>query len=278
MTNKIAIMYDFDETLCTKNMQEYSLIPNLNTDAKTFWSNVGVTAKEGNMDLTLAYMYCIINRAKEVNYPIKRDAFQQLGKDIEYYPGVEEYFARIVEFGKQYNLEVEHFIISSGTKEIIEGCSIYSAFTKVFASEFHYDKNGFADWPALAINYTGKTQFLFRINKNALDIYDNETVNSYIAHDKRDIPFDHMIYLGDGLTDVPCMKLVKGNGGYSIGVYTNEKPATIKRLLDEDRVNFAAKADYREGSQLDTIIKNIIIKIASEDTLKAYNNQIGEIE
>ncbi|MBQ1757248.1 MAG: haloacid dehalogenase-like hydrolase, partial [Erysipelotrichaceae bacterium] len=157
-----------------------------------------------------------------------------------------------------------------GTKEIIEGCSIYDQFTKVFASEFHYDENGDADWPALAINYTGKTQFLFRINKNALDIYDSNKVNTNIAPSERDIPFDHMIYLGDGMTDVPCMRLVKASGGYSIGVYYKEKKSTVRRLLNEDRVNFALQADYREGSELISVLHDIIGKIAAEDRVRKY--------
>ena len=166
MSDKIAIMYDFDETLCTRNMQEYSLLPHLNLNPDEFWGSVVNLARTSNMDPTLAYMYLMIEEAKKRNYPIKREEFQKLGADIEYYPGVEDYFHKINEYGKSLGMQIQHFIISSGTKEIIEGCSIYDQFTKVFASEFHYDENGDADWPALAINYTGKTQFLFRINKN----------------------------------------------------------------------------------------------------------------
>ncbi len=269
MTNKIAIMYDFDETLCTKNMQEYTLLPNLQLDPAEFWGSVVRLAKESNMDPTLAYMYLMIEEAKKKNYPIKREEFQKQGKSIEYYPGVESYFALINEYGKKAGAEIQHYIISSGTKEIIEGCSIYNEFTKVFASEFHYDENGNADWPALAINYTGKTQFLFRINKNALEIYDSNKVNTNIAPDKRDIPFNHMIYLGDGMTDVPCMRLVKANGGYSIGVYYKEKKSTVRRLLQEDRVNFALQADYREGSELISTLQHIIDKITAEDKVNS---------
>lgn len=268
---KIAIMYDFDETLCTRNMQEYSLIPALNLDACTFWGSVSAMARENDMDPILAYMYLITHRSKEAGIPIKREYFQALGKDIEYYPGVESYFERINEFGRQHGATIQHYIISSGTREIIEGCSIYDRFTRVFASEFHYDEEGNADWPAVAINYTGKTQFLFRISKNALNIYDSEKVNTSIEIKDRDIPFTNMIYLGDGMTDVPCMRLVKGNGGYSIGIYTNEKHSTIKKLVAEDRVNFACQADYREDSQLDQVLKDLIIKIALEDSLKQYH-------
>ncbi len=267
---KIAIMYDFDETLCTRNMQEYSLIPDFNLDAASFWSSVAAMAREQNMDPTLTYMYLITRKAREAGLPIKRSYFQALGKDIEYYPGVEDYFQRVNAFGESLGIAVQHYIISSGTREIIEGCSIYPQFTKVFASEFHYDEEGNADWPAVAINYTGKTQFLFRISKDALNIYDSEKVNTSIDARERDIPFTNMIYLGDGMTDVPCMRLVKANGGCSIGIYTPEKQAVIRKLVDEDRVNFACSADYRENSQLDVVLKGIITRIALESNLKKY--------
>jgi hypothetical protein len=157
-------MYDFDETLCTKNMQEYSLLDNIGISAADFWGSVVKTAKECNMDPTLTYMYLLVKQAEKQGIMLRRENFQALGRNIEYYPGVESFFKRINEYGASLGAEIHHFIISSGNKEILEGCSIYDEFTKVFASEFHYDHNGNADWPAVSINYTGKTQFLFRIN------------------------------------------------------------------------------------------------------------------
>ena len=268
MNCKIALMYDFDETLCTKNMQEYSLLDNLGISADDFWGSVVKMAKEENMDPTLTYMYLLVKQAEKQGILLKRESFQALGKEIEYYPGVKSWFKRINEYGASLGAEIQHYIISSGTKEILEGCSIYNEFTKVYASEFHYDHNGNADWPSVSINYTGKTQFLYRINKNALDIYDSSRVNEYVAKDKRDIPFTNMLYFGDGMTDVPCMKLVKSNGGYAIGVYTDEKPSKIRKLVAEDRVNLALPADYNEGSLMETTIKKVINKIVLDNSLK----------
>ncbi|MGN1398947.1 MAG: HAD family hydrolase [Erysipelotrichaceae bacterium] len=261
---KVAIMYDFDQTLCTKNMQEYSLLPKLKSDPASFWQEVSELSKKDNMDSVLAYMYLMLKKAKEENLPLTRALFKQQGNNIEYYPGVVEYFDRINQFSEELGINLQHFIISSGTKEIIEGCSIYNKFTRVFASEFHYDENGQADWPALAINYTGKTQFLFRINKNCLDIYDNKTINSLTA--ERDIPFSQMIYIGDGLTDVPCMRVVKDNHGYSIAV-GNKDDSTLEKLVSDNRVNFTANCDYRQNSKLDRIIKLILQKISDEHNL-----------
>ncbi|MDO4378600.1 MAG: HAD family hydrolase [Erysipelotrichia bacterium] len=264
---KVAIMYDFDKTLCTKNMQEYSLLPLLNIEADIFWKEVSQLSQQDNMDSVLAYMYLLLKKAGENGKNLNRELFRQQGNNIEYYPGVKSYFSRINEFAKNMHIELQHYIISSGTKEIIEGCDIFPYFHRVFASEFHYNKQGVADWPAVAINYTGKTQFLFRINKNCLDIFDNTTINAYTT--QRDIPFNRMIYIGDGFTDVPCMQLVKQNNGYSIAVHTAESQ-THQKLLEDKRVNFVAEANYLSNSQLDSILKSILTKISAEERLQQY--------
>ena len=265
---KAAIMYDFDLTLSTKNMQEYSLLPALNVDADQFWGDVTEFSKKNNMDSVLAYMYKLIEYGKKNNVKLTRDFFHQFGKDIQFYPGVEEYFSRINKYAASKGILLQHYIISSGTMEIIEATSIYPYFTKVFACQYHYDENGEAIWPNLAINYTGKTQFLFRINKNSLDICDNSKINA--KNVARDIPFNHMIYIADGMTDVPCMVLVKNNGGYSIAVHDQNKN-THRQLLKDGRVNYVALADYRQGSELSNIIESIIDKIAIEEKLNQYS-------
>ncbi len=265
---KVAIMYDFDMTLCTKNMQEYSLLPTLGIEPALFWQEVEDYSVKANMDSILAYMYLLIKKAKEKNITLTRDFFNSLGKDIVYFPGVEQFFDRINNYALEHDILLQHFIISSGTKEIIDGCSIKDKFTRIFACEYHYDENGQADFPALAINYTGKTQFLFRINKNSVDVFDNSTSNSFST--ARDIPFEQMIYIGDGFTDVPCMRLVKANGGYSIAVHDKGKE-TYKKLVDDGRVNYVAVADYRENSEIDNIIRLILEKIATQHQLKKYS-------
>ncbi len=264
---KVAIMYDFDQTLCPKNMQEYSLLPTLEIDPKDFWQEVENYSIKNNMDSILAYMYLLLKKAQEKNIKLTREFFNNLGQDIIYYPAVESFFDRINKYALEHNILLQHFIISSGTKEIIDGCSIKDHFTKIYACEYHYDENGQADFPSVAINYTGKTQFLFRINKNSLDVFDNSTINS--ASTIRDIPFEQMIYIGDGFTDVPCMRLVKSNGGHSIAVYDKGKH-TYKQLLEDGRVNYVALADYSENSEIDNIIKLILKKIAIQNQLSKY--------
>jgi 2-hydroxy-3-keto-5-methylthiopentenyl-1-phosphate phosphatase len=267
MTQKfiIAIIYDFDKTLCTKAMQEYSFIPALNLKPKEFWEKSESLVKKYGMDPVLAYMFLMIKESGE--QPIHRKNFVELGKNIEFFPGVTGWFDLINSYGKENGAALEHYVISSGLKEIIEGTKICKNFKMVFGSEFHYDKNNVADWPLWAVNYTAKTQFLFRINKGALELTENEKVNDFLPDSERPVPFEQMIYIGDGTTDIPCMKLVKVNGGYSICVFGDKKDEAIK-LYSDGRVNFIAKADFQEGKPLAKLVKKIIDKIAAENRLK----------
>ncbi|HIU41181.1 MAG TPA: haloacid dehalogenase-like hydrolase [Candidatus Egerieicola faecale] len=265
-------MYDFDKTLSTKDMQEYSFIPKLGLTAQEFWAQSNALAKEQKMDRILSYMYMMVRMSKDKHQPIRREDFVALGKKIQLYPGVEDWFARINAFGLEQGVRVEHYLISSGLKEIVEGCSIFDQFKEVYASEFLYDENGVAVWPKLAVNYTAKTQFLFRINKGVLDISNDLDLNRSIPDELRPVPFRNMIYIGDGLTDVPCMKLVKLNRGQSLAVYKKEK-ATGYSLLTDKRVDLIAPADYREGKKLDTLVKMILQKMALMSRLAAEHQK-----
>ncbi|MBP3265247.1 MAG: haloacid dehalogenase-like hydrolase, partial [Acidaminococcaceae bacterium] len=232
----IALMYDFDKTLCTTDMQAYTFIPNLGMSANEFWAKASDLAEKHKMDRILAYMYLMLDEAHIHRKPIRRSDFVALGKDLELYPGVAEWFSRINRFGKEQGVTIKHYIISSGLREIIEGSSIYKEFDDVFAGEFLYDENGVACWPKNVVNYTTKTQFLFRINKGVLDISNDDDLNRFTPEEDRPVPFRNMIYIGDGLTDVPCMKLVKVNGGCSIAVYQKGKQAKVKDLILDQRV------------------------------------------
>lgn len=261
------MMYDFDKTLCTKNMQEYSFIPDMRLSPSEFWSKSNELAKKQKMDGILAYMWQMIIECKRNSKSIHRSDFVAQGKKMEFYKGVEDWFKRINEFGESQGVKIEHYIISSGLREIIEGCSIFKEFTDVFACEYLYDENDTACWPKNVVNYTTKTQFLFRINKGVMDLSDDKTLNDYTPEDERRVPFRNMIYIADGLTDVPCMKLVKVNGGYSIAVYQNRKKQEAEELLKDQRVTFIAPADYSEGSALDATVKDIITDMAIKDKL-----------
>jgi phosphoserine phosphatase len=272
----VAIMYDFDKTLCTKDMQEYTFIPSIKMESGEFWAQATEKATQEKMDRILAYMYLMLKNAKAKDVSIRRNAFKESGMNIEYYDGVKEWFARIRQFGEENGVRVRHYIISSGLKEIIEGSEIFDEFDEIYACEFLYDVDGIAVWPKQVVNYTTKTQYLFRINKGIYDISDDDSLNEYVREDSRPIPFRNMIYIGDGLTDVPCMKLVKVNGGYSIAVYTDEEK--VRSLMTDDRVNYIARADYRPGTELDELVKNIIVKMSATDRLvKKHMEQMDSV-
>lgn len=264
----VAIMYDFDNTLCTKDMQEYTFIPALNMKPSDFWEEARKLSEEEGMDRILAYMYLMLRESAAARHSIRREDFVKLGTDVEYFPGVEEWFDLINGAAAEKGIRLEHYIISSGLSEIIEGSSIYKNFKRVYACEYLYNENGIACWPKNAVNYTAKTQYLFRINKGALDLNDDTTLNTYIPENDRPIPFRNMIYIGDGMTDVPCMRLVKEYGGFSIAVYGKKYGRkTAEKLLSEHRVNFTEKADYRKDSPLYQTVSCILDKMAAEEIL-----------
>lgn len=266
--NIIAIMYDFDKTLCAKDMQEYTFIPNLGIDAASFWKEADQLRNDNKMDQVLTYMYLMFQKMAINNRPLKREYLNEMGENIELFPGLLDWFDRVNEYGKSVGMEVEHYIISSGLKEIIEGTEIGKKFKQIYASEFFYNEDGNAMWPKLAVNYTNKTQFLSRINKGVLDISDDASLNKKMFDNERRISTANMIYIGDGYTDVPCMKLTRDGGGVSIAVYTDKTINTAKNLLKDERINYMAPADYQEDSEIDEIVKKTIELMALNTKLK----------
>jgi 2-hydroxy-3-keto-5-methylthiopentenyl-1-phosphate phosphatase len=238
-----------------------------------FWRATNMLAQEKKMDAVLAYMYLMLEKAHATQQSIQRKSFVAAGKKLKFFPGVEDWFARINRFGADRDVKIEHYIISSGLREIIEGSGIMKNFREVFACEFLYNENNVACWPKNVVNYTTKSQFLFRINKGVLDLSDDNTLNKFTPEDQRPVPFRNMIYIGDGYSDVPCMKLVKSNGGYSIAVYPKGKKTKVAHLLIHGRVDYLAPADYSENSELDTIIRDIVGKMALTDSLKRKSKE-----
>ncbi len=269
----IAILYDFDNTLCTKDMQEYSFIPNLGMEAEEFWDECNTFSKQEKMDSILTCLYKMIEKTNANRMSIKRDDFVRLGRGIEFFPGVENWFDLINAYADGIGVNVEHYIISSGLKEIIEGTTIAKEFQEIYACEYYYDHNGLAVWPKMAINYTNKTQFLFRINKGVFDVSNNCDLNKVIPEDERHTPFTNMLYLGDGMTDIPCMKLVKDRGGRSIAVYKNGQKNKVDSLIIDDRVDFLAEADYREDSELCNIVKMVLDKMLTQEKLNEIHKE-----
>ena len=245
-------------------------------------------AEQHDMDEVLAYLYLMLAKAKEKNIPIKEETFINYGRQLTFFEGVESYFKRINCYAAEKNLLIEHHIISSGIREMIRGTSIAYEFKNIFASGFQYDNNGEACWPALAVNYTNKTQFLFRINKGINNAFDNRLINKIVPEDDKPVPFTNMIYIGDGETDVPAMKMVKLQGGYAVAVFnpsltlknhnhSNHANVTLD-IIRSKRADYIAPANYSENSHLDLIIKNIIDKIAADQYLIEIKNSILRIK
>ncbi len=266
---KVALVYDFDETLSTTYMQDYFLIPELGMRPEDFWREANSWSAENGVDQVTGSMYYFTQQAKKCGFRLTKENLASCGNFVVFFKGVEEWFSRINKYGRFLDLDIEHYIISSGYEEIIEGCHIRQFFKDVYGCAFAYGEDGLPVWPARVVNYSGKVQYLSKINKG-LGKYDDKAVNEYLPDDKRRIPYSRIIYFGDGMTDIPSMKMVKNHGGTAIAVYkphSRHKEKAIN-LLRENRVNFALAADYREDKEIDTVIKTILNKIATERDLE----------
>lgn len=265
----LAICYDFDKTLSPDDMQAQGYIQEVyDSGVKAFWDECRELAEANEMDSNLAYMRKMVEYAHG-RIVLTRKTLREYGSKVGLFPGVEEWFERIRDFGRQYDVIVEHYIISSGLKEMIEGTSIAKEFEQIYASSFLFDDKDVPIWPAQAINYTNKTQFLFRIEKGVLDVNDSG-VNDYFEPEKIRVPFRNIVYIGDSMTDIPCMKLVNANGGHSIAVYDNNTLDKTKayQMLTDKRIKYFTPADYTDGSDLDKLVKAIIIRTAYNEVLE----------
>ena len=274
----VAICYDFDKTLSPDDMQAQGYIESVGYDIKSFWAEYNKLAEDNDMDQNLAYMYEMMEKARG-RLVFTKDKLEEYGAKVNLFPGVEDWFERIRQYGLEQNVIVEHYIISSGLKEMIEGTTVAKsgAFEKIYASSFYFDNYGVAIWPAQVVNYTNKTQFLFRIEKGVLDIND-QGVNDYFSPEDIRVPFRNMVYIGDSDTDIPCMKLVNTYGGHSIGVYnpdTKDKKKVYKMIKD-NRIKYFASADYTDGSELDILVKSIIDRTSANEKLENISFELKD--
>ena len=264
----IGILYDFDRTLCTTDMQEYDFIKNLDMTSGAFWGEAaGITEKYG-VERILAYMFVMIKKCKEKGIPLTEEYLKKCGENVVLFDGVLSWFDRINAFGESLGVTIEHYIISSGTYEIIQGTPIAKYFKRIYACRYMYDEKGEALWPALAINYTLKTQYIYRISKGILDVTDDYNLNREQNEKLRRIAYRNMIYIGDGMTDIPCMKMLKEKGGKSIALYPAHNKASVAPLVEDERINYVCVADYSPESPLEQIVKLMIEHMAVVDKLK----------
>lgn len=266
----LAICYDFDKTLSPDDMQAQGYIQSVGYDVQKFWDESNDLAKANDMDNNLSYMWKMVQES-EGRMVFNKEKLAEYGARVKLFDGVEDWFERIRAYGKTRNVIVEHYIISSGLKEMIERTKMAraGAFEKIYASSFYFNDRGVAKWPAQVINYTSKTQFLFRIEKGVLDIND-PGVNAYFSPEEIRVPFRNMVYIGDSDTDIPCMKLVNTYGGHSIGVYdpATQNKKKVYKMMHDKRIRYYAPADYTERSELDLLVKAIIDKTAANEILE----------
>ena len=273
MLPTVALIYDFDGTLAPGNMQEFGLLQAIGyANPNDFWDLCDRIAKTNDAGGIAVVMYAIQAEAQRAGIRCTRDMLRHFGKMVQFFPGVIEWFDKINAYATQIGIEVKHYINSSGVKEMVEGCAIAHEFEQIYACTYLYDSTGEACWPAVVVDYTKKTQFLFKINKGIREVSDRVRINEFVPTEERPVPFERMIYFGDGETDVPCMRTVKTNGGHSFAVYGNEAKRTLaQQLLSEGRVNFACPADYTENGQMMEIVKRILDKIKADYTLQQHS-------
>ncbi|NLG25855.1 MAG: haloacid dehalogenase-like hydrolase [Clostridiales bacterium] len=256
-------------------MQEYGFLPGLNIEPDRFWAECREFAVRHRMDAVLAYMYKMYEKARLADRALTRAALMALGEQVAFFPGVVDWFPRVNRYGALLGLRVEHYIISSGLQEIIEGSAIAAHFKAVFAAAFLYGPDGRAIWPASAVNYTSKTQYLFRINKGILDVTNDRDLNDYTPEELRRIPFPNMIYVGDGLTDVPSMKMTRSKGGVSIAVHPPGDTRLVDAMLVQQRVDYALPADYSAGGEMERTVFMLLRRIrAMGDGAALHNRQM----
>lgn len=274
---KMAICYDFDRTLSPDDMQTFTLIPSFGVDKSEFWHESDTLAHDNLMDNNLAWMYELIKYSKFKGKSLRREYFKEIGRDVQLYDGVDTWFENVNAYADEKGIDVEHYIISSGLKEIIEGSRIAPYITRVYASSYLYSADGIAEWPAQVVNYTTKTQFIFRIAKGYLEEYD-QRVNDSVPHSDRNVDYDNIVYIGDSATDIPCMTLVKSKGGYSIGVWDPEtgNKKKVYKLFGDGRLNFYAPAVYTTDSPIFGYMKEVIDEIAAKQKQKDRRSELSD--
>lgn len=266
--NTIALVYDFDGTLSPQPMQEYTVLPKIGVEPAEFWAMVNREARETESDPMLVYMRHILEALERVKVDVKREDFAAMARAIEYFPGVATWFSRMNAYVRKRSrgqAKLQHYLISAGQKEILDGVSIRKHFKRIYASEYHFNHHGIATFPKLLVTDTIKTQFMFRINKGIEDV--TESINEHMPEAERPIPFQNIVYVGDGMTDVPSMALTKKSGGHTVAVYDpgGEKGrATCVKLLEAGRADFIAEADFRAQSRLSRRVQLLLDAIVAD--------------
>ena len=268
----VAILYDFDSTLSKSDMQNFGFIPALGMTPAEFWGATTKFSEDTGCERTLSYLYMMVKLTKQKGIKMDKQWLAKMGQNIEFFPGVLTWFKRINDYGREAGVRVEHYLVSSGNKEIVEGSAIAKEFKVLYACEFLYDEQGNPTWPKLAINYTQKTQYFFRISKGVYDANDDVGVNQKTPTHR--IPYSNIVYIGDGMTDIPAMIIAKNNGGKSIAVFPKGREDKVQGLYQDGRVNYVCQADYREGKELEKVMHLIMQGVQINSSLVQRENKV----
>jgi hypothetical protein len=266
--NTIAMVYDFDGTLCPQPMQDYTVLPSLGINAEAFWHEVATETMSSGEERMLVYMRLLLERAQQAGVKITRRELARMASQIRYYPGVSSWFERINRYVREQGkgkVKVRHYIVSAGLKEILDGCTLRKEFAQIYASQYHFDERGRATFPGRVVTDTTKTQYLFRINKGREDTRD--TINDHMEEVRRPVPFENIIYIGDAMADVPSMAVARSNGGHTIAVHNDHREGSEKicrTLLEDGRVDFIAPADYRQRAALSRRVKLLLDSVIAQ--------------
>jgi phosphoserine phosphatase len=258
----LAVVYDFDGTLTPLPMQEYTVLPELGIRADVFWREVQDEVARTGGDQILTYMRLLVEKIEENKKHLNREALRRLAAGIQYFPGVEDWFDHVHAYVRERSggaVQVKHYLVSAGLDEILAGISIRARFERIYASQYYFDHHERAVFPTIVINDTAKTQYLFRINKGREET--SESINDYMPEWERPIPFEHMLYIGDGLTDVPCMTVTKKYGGFAVAVHEPDNGKSVevcRELVRAGRIDYYAPADYRAGRELEKRVRTIL--------------------
>jgi hypothetical protein len=268
--NTIAVVYDYDQTLSPNYMQEEVLFPAFGIDARRFWKKCQELVANEGYENELAYMRVMLEYL-DIDRPTNA-RLRELGRELRFYPGLPEMFedfnaGLLTPQHEAHGIRLEHYIISSGLKALIDGSRVAPHVKAVFGCEFAEDAQGRITFPKRVISHTQKTQYLFRINKGLLEL--SQDVNDHMPAEVRPVPFEHMIYVGDGPTDVPCFAVVRQNGGHAIAVYNpaDETRSSFKKCYQltthANRVRHIAPADFRAGSHLRLLLEQMVEDVAT---------------
>lgn len=273
--NVIAVIFDFDDTLTDESTTK--LLDAHGIDSREFWGKLVKQRVDSGWDPPLAYLQLILENVGEGRPfgKLSNNHLRQFGSSLSFYQGIPNLFNDLGAIANEHVISrpsVEFYVVSSGLEEIIRGSAISHYFTRIWGCRFQ-ERNGQICSVTNAVSFTEKTKYLYAINKGTLDLREKPySVNNYVADADRRIPFGNMIYIGDGLTDVPCFSVVKNFNGNAFGVFDPNKEGSPKKawetLVAPKRVSTMNSPRYGENDDLGALLRMAFREICMKIDLR----------